>query len=70
MKQRGITCVFHYVPLHSSPYGRVSGRVSGNCEVTKDIANRLVRIPLWVGVEQVQTQIITAIYEFFDKVAS
>ena len=51
MKQCDINCVFHYVPLHSSPRGLVSGRAIGKLPVTADSADRLVRLPLWVGME-------------------
>jgi dTDP-4-amino-4,6-dideoxygalactose transaminase len=58
MKAQNINCVFHYVPLHSSPYGRKVARACGTLAVTEDLANRLVRLPLWLGLGDVQTQII------------
>jgi len=51
MKERGVQAVFHYIPLHSSPAGEQFGRASGNLDVTDDISNRLVRLPLWLGLE-------------------
>ena len=54
MKEQGVNCVFHYVPLHSSPAGKKYGRVSGNLSVTESISERLVRLPMWVGLEQEQ----------------
>ena len=69
LKQRGISSVFHYVPLHSSPFGESCGRVSNQCLHTNDLASRLVRLPLWIGVEQVQERIIGAVADFF-KAAS
>jgi dTDP-4-amino-4,6-dideoxygalactose transaminase len=51
MKERGVNCVFHYVPLHSSLYGVKAGRASGDLAVTCDLADRLVRLPMWVGLE-------------------
>jgi dTDP-4-amino-4,6-dideoxygalactose transaminase len=47
----GINCVFHYVPLHSSPAGMRFGRNAGDLCVTVDLADRLVRLPLWLGLE-------------------
>jgi dTDP-4-amino-4,6-dideoxygalactose transaminase len=47
----GVNAVFHYVPLHSSPAGLRYGRVSGGLPVTDDIASRLLRLPLWAGME-------------------
>ncbi|MDT8421979.1 MAG: dTDP-4-amino-4,6-dideoxygalactose transaminase [Desulfuromonadales bacterium] len=58
MKQEGIQCVFHYVPLHSAPYGRKIGRTAGELPVTDDIAERLVRLPLWLGLEDHQDRVI------------
>ncbi len=51
MKERGIHCVFHYLPLHLSPQGLRSTRAAGDLPVTTDIADRLVRLPLWLGLE-------------------
>ncbi len=58
MKQQGINCVFHYVPLHSAPQGRIGGRASGTLPVTSSLADRLVRLPLWVGLGDMQKTII------------
>ena len=52
LKQRGISAVFHYVPLHSSPAGARYGRIVGSMEVTDSVAGRLVRMPLWLGLEE------------------
>lgn len=48
----GINAVFHYVPLHSSPAGRKYGRTHGDLSFTQDLSDRLVRLPLWVGMDQ------------------
>jgi dTDP-4-amino-4,6-dideoxygalactose transaminase len=52
LKASGVHAVFHYIPLHSSPAGRRFGRGSGALTVTDDIAERLVRMPLWLGLEE------------------
>ena len=65
MKALEIQCVFHYVPLHSSPRGRRVGRASGALPVTDDVADRLVRLPLWVGLEEHQDRVIDAALQFF-----
>ena len=67
MKRLGIHCVFHYVPLHSSPMGSQVGRVSGNLKVTNDVADRLVRLPLWLGIEDHLDRIIDATMKFFPE---
>ena len=47
MSKAGITSPFHYVPLHSSPAGKRYGRAADKMSVTNDIANRLVRLPMF-----------------------
>ena len=47
-----IHCVFHYVPLHTSPMGRRVGRSAGSMQHTEALSERLVRLPLWVGLEE------------------
>lgn len=46
----GINAVFHYVPLHASPGGRRFGRAPSALPVTESIADRLIRLPLWIGL--------------------
>ena len=59
MKERNINCVFHYVPLHTSPQGKKVGVCSGRLDVSSDIANRIVRLPIWVGLSaQEQNRIV------------
>jgi dTDP-4-amino-4,6-dideoxygalactose transaminase len=63
MKAAGINCVFHYVPLHSAPQGLECGRVSGDMKLTSDLSERLVRLPLWIGLEEHQDRVIDAVRE-------
>jgi dTDP-4-amino-4,6-dideoxygalactose transaminase len=51
LKEQGMNAVFHYVPLHSSPAGRRYGRVSGTMVNTESVSDRLLRLPLWVGID-------------------
>jgi dTDP-4-amino-4,6-dideoxygalactose transaminase len=51
LKQEGIHCVFHYVPLHSSPMGRQVGRTAGSMDNTDYFSERLLRLPLWIDEE-------------------
>jgi dTDP-4-amino-4,6-dideoxygalactose transaminase len=51
LKERGIMALFHYVPLHDSPAGRRFGRAHGTLAVTSDASDRLVRLPLWPGLD-------------------
>ena len=50
LKRNEIYSVFHYVPLHSSPAGQRYGRVHGSLEMTNGQSERLIRLPLWVGL--------------------
>ena len=54
LKRNEIYSVFHYVPLHSSPAGQRYGRVHGSMEVTNRQSERLVRLPLWLGLSEEQ----------------
>lgn len=66
LKAQGINPVFHYVPLHSSPAGRKYGRVSGDMQVTDDLSERLLRLPLHYEMEDADiVRISGAIREFF-----
>jgi dTDP-4-amino-4,6-dideoxygalactose transaminase len=47
----GVRSVFHYVPLGSSPAGRRFGREPDPSLVAESLSRRLVRLPLWVGME-------------------
>ncbi|MBS0593603.1 MAG: dTDP-4-amino-4,6-dideoxygalactose transaminase [Proteobacteria bacterium] len=61
LKTLGVHSVFHYVPLHSAPAGLKYGRAHGELRVTDDVAERLLRLPLWVGLEEQQTAVIQAV---------
>ncbi|RFZ02247.1 dTDP-4-amino-4,6-dideoxygalactose transaminase [Mycobacterium marinum] len=52
LANEGINAVFHYVPLHDSPAGLRYGRTSGELVVTKDLSSRLIRLPMWVGLQE------------------
>jgi dTDP-4-amino-4,6-dideoxygalactose transaminase len=58
LKQNAVDAVFHYVPLHSSPAGQRYGRAHGPLTVTNQQSERLIRLPMWVGLtEQQQNKI-------------
>ena len=44
--------MFHYVPLHNSIAGRKYGKTYDNLLLTQELSDRLVRLPLWVGMEE------------------
>ncbi len=51
MKDQGINCLFHYIPLHNSPAGIKFGKCSGELPITEKLSSALVRLPLWPGVD-------------------
>ena len=61
LKKNDIYSVFHYVPLHSSPAGQRYGRAHGELEVTVKQSERLVRLPLWVGLAPAQQERIVEV---------
>ena len=62
MSDAGINAVFHYVPLHSSPAGKRFGRVSGELTITTAQSERLIRLPLWMGLNEAdQSQVVTTL---------
>lgn len=62
LKEQGILSVFHYVPLHLSDMGRKFAGTEGDCPVTEDISDRLLRLPFFYGITQAeQQQVIEAI---------
>lgn len=61
MKERGVHTVFHYVPLHSAPAGRTHGRAHGSMEHTDGLSERLLRLPLWVGLDDELDNVVAAL---------
>jgi dTDP-4-amino-4,6-dideoxygalactose transaminase len=50
LTEHGINAVTHYVPLHLSKAGRRFGRTAGPLDVTENVAERILRLPLWVAM--------------------
>lgn len=59
LRERGICCVFHYVPLHSSPAGRRFGRFSGEDIYTTRESERLLRLPMFYNLDMEDVKRIT-----------
>lgn len=65
LRARAIQAVFHYVPLHLSDMGRKYGGKPGDCPVTEDVSDRLVRLPFFTDLtEDEQGQVVRAVREF------
>lgn len=58
LTQKKVGVVFHYIPLHSSPMGEKCGRKCGSLAQTQLLSDRLVRLPLWLGMEEYQNEVI------------
>lgn len=68
LKSRGVHAVFHYVPLHSSPAGLKYGRFDGDDEYTTKESSRLVRLPLYYGLADCDSNVVVdAVLAFFEK---
>jgi dTDP-4-amino-4,6-dideoxygalactose transaminase len=61
LKAAGIQSVFHYIPLHSAPAGQKYARTHGEMTVTDDVAGRLLRLPMWAGLEERQAEVIQTV---------
>jgi dTDP-4-amino-4,6-dideoxygalactose transaminase len=68
LKEREISAVFHYVPLHSAPAGLKYGRFYGEDKYTTKESERLLRLPMYYNLSQSdQEKVVESIYEFYRK---
>jgi dTDP-4-amino-4,6-dideoxygalactose transaminase len=57
--------VFHYLPLHLSPMGRRLGGRPGDCPVSEDVSDRLLRLPFYNELDEAaQGEVIDAVQAF------
>jgi dTDP-4-amino-4,6-dideoxygalactose transaminase len=61
LRSSGVQGVFHYVPLHSAPAGKMYGRAFGSMKHTDSISDRLVRLPMWPDLGLQQQTVIAAV---------
>ena len=67
LKTLGILSVFHYLPLHLSDMGKRFGGKAGDCPITEDLSDRLLRLPFFYSLtEQEQDEVISALSKFQD----
>jgi dTDP-4-amino-4,6-dideoxygalactose transaminase len=65
LKSHGILSVFHYLPLHLSDMGVKFGGKTGDCPITEDISDRLLRLPFYNELtEDDQRKVISALHQF------
>jgi dTDP-4-amino-4,6-dideoxygalactose transaminase len=65
LREQGVQATFHYVPLHASPMGRHLGVAQGDCPVTEDVSERLIRLPFFTALTpDEQTMVIDLVTRF------
>lgn len=68
LKARGITAVFHYVPLHSAPAGYKFGRFDGEDVYTTKESEKLLRLPMYYGLKKEDIKLVVqAVQDFYRK---
>jgi dTDP-4-amino-4,6-dideoxygalactose transaminase len=67
LKEKGVTAVFHYLPLNRSAYAlgmTSSGWRRTDCPVTEDVSDRIVRLPFYTSMSaEEQGRVIQAVLE-------
>lgn len=68
LKERDITAVFHYIPLHSATAGLKYGRFEGEDRYTTSLSERLLRLPMYYELSKEECdRVIEAVLSFFDR---
>lgn len=68
LKERGISAVFHYVPLHSAAAGLKFGRFAGEDRYTTALSERLLRLPMYYELTEPDcARVIETIHAFFTR---
>jgi len=66
LKEKGIMAVFHYIPLHSSPAGKIFGHFAGEDIHTTRESEKLVRLPLYYNMDEKDlSYVINSVLEYF-----
>ena len=66
LKGRGIMGVFHYLPLNKSPMGLKLSAVPFECPVAEDVSDRLIRLPFFTTLSDVEFEAVTEAVRSFD----
>jgi dTDP-4-amino-4,6-dideoxygalactose transaminase len=68
LKQHGIHAVFPYVPLHSSPIGKVFGYQESDLPITVELSGRLLRLPFYYDItEEEQLRVVKYVTAFMES---
>ena len=66
LKEKGISAVFHYIPLHQSPMGSDMGYSKGSFPVTEKISDCVLRLPLFYNISRDnQDNVTKEVFNFF-----
>ena len=65
LKENGVLSVFHYIPLHTAPAGMKFGRFHGEDKYTTRESERLLRLPMYYGLEPGQVDYICELIQKF-----
>lgn len=65
LKENGISAVFHYIPLHSSPAGKQFGTFFGEDRYTTKESERLLRLPMYYGLKEEDIEKVAKIIKEF-----
>jgi dTDP-4-amino-4,6-dideoxygalactose transaminase len=67
LRSAGILSVFHYLPLHLSEMGRKFGGRDGDCPVTEDVSDRLLRLPFFNDLSEADQEYVVASIRAFQQ---
>ena len=68
LKQNKISTVFHYIPLHSSPFGKLKAATKSTMHNTNRISNTLLRLPMHLQLDSDKIfRIYKQISSFYNK---
>ena len=59
MKEKGVQCVFHYIPLHNAPAGKQYGIFHGEDVYTTKESERLMRLPMYYSLSMDDVKYVT-----------
>jgi dTDP-4-amino-4,6-dideoxygalactose transaminase len=68
LNKDNISANFHYMPLHSSQFGKIHCSFSGVDTFTKEESVKLLRLPLYYKLTAIEVQkVVNRVVKFFDK---
>lgn len=69
LREIGIQATSHYLPLHSSEFGKKRYQFSGNDAITTRVANSILRLPMWIGLQPHIKDIVLAVQNSFNSIS-